>query len=72
MLEPLRANEDGTYTFIYLMDPMVNTPGAYAFLPPFSREYGEEKAREIIKTGFTDALARPQVQQRFVVRLTGK
>lgn len=69
MLEPLGANEDGTYTFIYLMDPMVNTPGAYAFLPPLTREYGEEKAREIIKTGFTDALTRPQVQSRFVVRL---
>lgn len=70
MLEPLMANEDGTFTYIYLMDPMVSTPGAYAFLPPMSREYGEEKAREIIKEGFTDALARPQVQRRFVVRLT--
>ncbi|MDF1560230.1 MAG: nuclear transport factor 2 family protein [Bacteroidales bacterium] len=72
MLEPLRANEDGTYTYIYLMDPVVSTPGAYAFLPPLSKEYGEERAREIIKEGFTDALARPQVQRRFVVRLTGR
>jgi ketosteroid isomerase-like protein len=72
MLKPLMVNEDGTYTYIYLMDPVVSTPGAYAFLPPFSREYGEEKAREIIKEGFTDALARPQVQRRFVVRLMGK
>ena len=72
MLEPLRANEDGTYTYIYLMDPVVSTPGAYAFLPPMSREYGEEKAREIIKEGFTDALSRPQVSQRFVVRLMGQ
>jgi ketosteroid isomerase-like protein len=71
MLEPLIANEDGTYTFIYLMDPMVSTPGAYGFLPPLSKEYGEEKAREIIKTGFTDALARPQFSRRFVVRLMG-
>lgn len=72
MLEPLEANEDGTYTFIYLMDPMVSTPGAYAFLPPMIREYGEEKAREIIKTGFTDAVARPQVSHRFVVRLSSQ
>jgi ketosteroid isomerase-like protein len=72
MLEPLKANADGTYTFIYLMDPVISTPGAYAFLPPLSKEYGEEKAREIIKTGFTDALARPQVDQLFVVRLTGQ
>ncbi|MFO7574799.1 MAG: hypothetical protein R6W67_06540, partial [Bacteroidales bacterium] len=69
MLEPLKANEDGTYTYIYLMDPVINTPGAYAFLPPLSKEYGEEKARAIIKEGFTDALARPQDQRRFVVRL---
>lgn len=72
MLEPLNANMDGTYTFIYLMDPVISTPGTYAFLPPLSKEYGEEKAREIIKTGFTDALARPQVDQLFVVRLTGQ
>lgn len=72
MLEPLRANEDGTYTYIYLMDPVVSTPGVYAFLPPFRREYGEEKAREIIKEGFTDALSRPQVSQLFVVRLMGQ
>jgi ketosteroid isomerase-like protein len=72
MLEPMRANQDGTYTYIYLMDPAVNTPGAYAFLPPLTREYGEEKAREIIKEGFTDALAQPQKSQLFVVRLMGQ
>ena len=72
MLEPLMANEDGTYTYIYLMDPVISTPGAYAFLPPLREEYGEEKAREIIKEGFTDALARPQVEHSFVVRLMGK
>lgn len=72
MLEPLIANDDGTYTYIYLMDPMVSTPGAYGFLPPLSKEYGEEKAMEIIKTGFTDALARPQFSRRFIVRLMGQ
>ena len=69
MLEPLRANEDGTYTFIYLMDPAVTTPGAYSMLPPLAREYGEEKAREMIKFGFSDALIRPQVASHFVVRM---
>jgi len=54
------------------MDPVINTPGAYAFLPPLSKEYGEEKARAIIKEGFTDALARPQVDHLFVVRLMGR
>ncbi|MBE0673310.1 MAG: nuclear transport factor 2 family protein [Bacteroidales bacterium] len=71
MLDPMGANEDGTYTFIYLMDPAISTPGAYAMLPPLIEEYGEEKAREILKTGFTDAQASPQVSRRFVVRLTG-
>jgi hypothetical protein len=72
MLEPLRANEDGTYTFIYLMDPAVTTPGAYSMLPVLMKEYGEEKAREIIKFGFSDALVRPQVSNRYVVRVMGK
>ncbi|MFO7574458.1 MAG: nuclear transport factor 2 family protein [Bacteroidales bacterium] len=72
MLEPLTANDDGTYTYIYLMDPVISTPGAYAFLPPLAREYGEEKAREIIKFGFSDALVRPQVSNRYVVRVMGK
>lgn len=72
MLEPLVANEDGTYTYIYLMDPAISTPGAYAFLPSLSREYGEEKAREVIKAGFTDALARPQASRSFVVREMGQ
>lgn len=72
MLEPTGANQDGTYTYIYLMDPVVSTPGVYAFLPPMTKEYGEEKARLIIKEGFTDALSRPQVSQLFVVRLMGR
>lgn len=72
MLEPLRANEDGTFTFIYLMDPAISTPDAYKMLPPLIREYGEEKARDILKAGFTDALARPQVSSRYVVREMGK
>lgn len=72
MLEPLRANDDGTYTFIYLMDPAVSTPGAYSMLPALTKEFGEEKANEINKKSFLDPMARPQSSRRFVVREMGQ
>lgn len=72
MLESLRANEDGSYTFIWLMDPEVSTPGAYSMLPPLIKEFGEEKANEIFKTNVLDAMARPQISRRFVVRAMGQ
>jgi len=72
MLESLRANEDGTYSLIWLMDPAVSTPGAYSMLPPLIKEFGEEKANEIFRTKIQDAMARPQSSQRFVVRAMGQ
>lgn len=72
MLESLRANEDGTYSLIWLMDPAVSTPGAYSMLPPLIKEFGEEKANEIFRTKIQDAMARPQSSQRFVVRAIGQ
>lgn len=72
MLESLRANEDGSYSLIWLMDPAVSTPGAYSMLPPLIKEFGEEKANEIFRTKIQDAMARPQSSQRFVVRAIGQ
>ena len=72
MLESLRANEDGSYSLIWLMDPAVSTPGAYSMLPPLIKEFGEEKAKEIFRTKIQDAMARPQSSQRFVVRAMGQ
>jgi len=72
MLESLRANEDGSYSLIWLMDPAVSTPGAYSMLPPLIKEFGEEKANEIFRTKIQDAMARPQSSQRFVVRAMGQ
>ncbi|NLE35469.1 MAG: DUF4440 domain-containing protein [Bacteroidales bacterium] len=72
MLESLKANEDGSYTLIWLMDPAVSTPGAYAMLPPLIKEFGEEKANEIFRTEVLDAMARPQFSRRFVVRAMGQ
>lgn len=71
MLTPLRANEDGTYTFIYIIYPAVTTPGAYSILPVLIKEYGEDRAREIMKTSFTDALSNPQAVYYYLVREMG-
>ncbi len=58
VLHPTTANDDGTYTYVFLMDPLV-VGGDYSFdqLTPF---YGEEKASEYLHL-WEDALARPQV-----------
>jgi hypothetical protein len=66
-LYPTEANEDGTYTYVWLMDPLVS--GAdYSFQGLFSRVYTAEETAQYIAM-FYDALERPQygyvvVQQR--------
>jgi len=53
-LIPLTQNEDGTYTYIYLMDPAID-PDGYEMGLPLTAEYGEGKAKEYLKM-YTDCL----------------
>lgn len=53
-LRPTEANEDGTWTYFYLMDP-ANNPDGYDMLVPLSAKYGRAQALEYL-TMFTDCL----------------
>ena len=59
VLLPAEPNEDGSYTSVFLMDPLIE--GAdYTFMGLFTKAYGEEKAKEYVQL-WDDALASPQV-----------
>ena len=53
-LKPVKQNEDGTYTYIYLMDPAIS-PVGYGMMIFLTAKYGEEKASEYYKM-FKDCL----------------
>jgi hypothetical protein len=58
-LRPAEQNEDGTYTSVFLMDPLVE--GAdYDILSLLKKAYGEDKAEEYIQL-WGESLASPQV-----------
>ncbi len=58
-LHPAEQNEDGTYTSVFLMDPLVE--GAdYDILSLLEKAYGEDKAEEYIQL-WNESLAGPQV-----------
>ncbi|WP_163716895.1 YybH family protein [Mangrovibacterium lignilyticum] len=52
-LRPVKANDDGTFTYIYLMDPAISSE--YSMKLPLAAKYGEEKADEYLKM-FEDCL----------------
>lgn len=54
MEKPLKQNSDGTYTYIYLMDPFVSTYD-YDISSNLTLKYGKEKAVEYMKL-FNDCL----------------
>jgi hypothetical protein len=58
VLAPTRANDDGTFTYIMLLDPVLPDED-YRLAPLLERAYGEEHAREHMRA-FTDALATPR------------
>ena len=59
VLLPAEPNEDGTYTSVFLVDPLIE--GAdYTFIGLLTKAYGEEKAKEYIQL-WDDARASPQV-----------
>ncbi len=54
ILKPVEQNEDGTYTYFYLMDP-ATSPVGYDMMFFLTAKYGEEKAAEYLKM-FVDCL----------------
>jgi|SRR5215207_7888985 len=58
-LSPAEPNEDGTFTSVFLMDPLIEDAD-YTFLGVLTKAYGEEQAKEYIKL-WEEAEASPQV-----------
>ena len=57
-LRPKEANEDGTYTYFYLMDP-ADSPDGYGMANFLTAEYGKEKSDEYMEM-FRDCLVNGQ------------
>lgn len=58
ILEPKEANEDGTYTYVFIMDPLKEGV-TYDIGHYLSQVYGEEKAKEL-GSRFAECFAEPQ------------
>jgi hypothetical protein len=58
VLHPVSPNDDGTYTYVFLMDPLV-VGGDYSF-DGLKHIYGEEQAQVYLQL-WEEALASPQV-----------
>jgi hypothetical protein len=58
-LHPAEQNEDGTYTSVFLMDPLIEDAD-YDILSLLTKAYGEDKAEEYIQL-WGESLASPQV-----------
>jgi hypothetical protein len=66
-LHPAEQNEDGTYTSVFLMDPVIE--GAdYGILSLLKKAYGDDKAEEYIKL-WNESLASPQVGYELIQAL---
>jgi hypothetical protein len=63
VLHPTQPNQDGTYTYIFLMDPVVGG-GKYDFSDILKQDYPPEKIDEYLRL-FNDAFVGDQV--KFVV-----
>lgn len=53
-LHPARPNEDGTYTYTFIMDPRLYP--SYRFMVVMEPMYGKDQAEEYIQTLFTESL----------------
>jgi hypothetical protein len=58
-LFPSEPNADGSFTSVFLMDPLIESAD-YTFLGLLTKAYGEEQAKEYIKI-WEEAEASPQV-----------
>ena len=59
ILHPTKAETDGTYSYFFVMDPVVKN-GDYDIESTLTKMYGKAKATEYFKL-YTTAHARPQV-----------
>lgn len=64
ILHPTMPNKDGTYTYIFLMDPLV-LEGEYNIENILFEHYPPEKAKEYMKI-WRDSLASPQIEYDLV------
>ena len=62
MLEPMRVNKDSSYTYIWLMDPLVKD-ASYSYPNILSQVYTPEEVKEYISMN-DECLAEPQVSYR--------
>ncbi len=58
VLYPTQMNKDSTYTYVFLMDPVI-PQGDYSILNFLKKMYGEDEAKEYYKM-FTESLNVPQ------------
>jgi len=58
-LHPAEQNEDGTYTSVFLMDPVIEGTD-YGILSLLKKAYGEDKAEEYVQL-WNESLVSPQV-----------
>lgn len=58
-LHPTQANEDGSYTYVFLADPWIKGVES-RFMPYFRKKYSEEEAQKYYQM-FRDSLMHPQV-----------
>lgn len=59
VLHPVEMNKDSTFTYVFLMDPLISNTN-YSILNFLNKMYGEEKAKEYIKL-YTESFNVPQV-----------
>ena len=62
MLLPAEKNDDGTYTYIWLMDPWVEG-GVYSYQAIVAKAQDEEEARKYVEMA-QDSLSVPQIRYR--------
>jgi hypothetical protein len=62
MLEPREANEDGSYTYIWLMDPVVKKAN-YSYKSIISRVHNPEETEKYL-TMMNECMLSPQVSYR--------
>lgn len=55
-LYPAKPNEDGTWTYVFLADPVVTAPKAYDMRAVLTKAYSEAEADRLMKL-FTDSYA---------------
>lgn len=66
-LHPAEQNEDGTYTSVFLMDPVIEGTD-YGILSLLKEAYGDDKAEEYIRL-WDESLVEPQVGYELIQAL---